>query len=223
MESRWDWVAPIRKKHFDPPLGGKYHLESFDGEAYWELHERVLRPFFPAEVFLDLRAIRGEEGRKARERLSQSMGGDKLMDYWVARDGDQVAMMFYGHQVDDRLYRMGHSHVHPNYRRQGLYGEYLRRIIDYTKELGFDAIVSDHSPGNNAVLIAKLKAGFRIFSLEIDPAVGTSVCLRYFHDPAHLAAYEFRCGHATLDHHLLDYGFGGMALMVEQIKSWEKK
>jgi RimJ/RimL family protein N-acetyltransferase len=224
MERGWDWVEPIRNKHFGEPLQGKYSLERIsEAGAYWDLHDREMRRHFPPEIFFDLSGMRGEEGRKARERLSNSMGENKLFDFWVARDGDSVAMMFSGHQVDDRIYRMWHSHVHPAYRRKGLYGEYVRRIIDYTKDLGFEAISSEHAPSNNAVLIAKLKAGFRIFSFEVDPTVGLSVCLRYFHDSAHIAAYEFRCGLATLDDRLLRYGRGAMPVLVQQIKSWAKE
>ncbi len=224
MNQSWDWAKPIRQKHFSKPLAGDFLLEPVENaEDYWKVHEQTLREHFPPEVFFDLQAIRGEAGKSAQERLRLSMNANALHDFWVARKDGEVALMFSGHQLDDRLYRMWHSHIHPKFRGQGIYRDYLERMIAYTKELGFEAIVSEHAPNNNAVLIAKLRAGFRIFSMEIDPLVGMSICLRYFHEPAHLAAYEFRCGYATLNESLLSHGRGAMPLLVRQFKAWGKE
>lgn len=224
MSHAWDWAEPIRRKHFSSPLAGGFVLERVeDDRDYWKLHEQYLRQHFPPEIFFNLAALRGQDGENAKRRLHQSMNADRLFDFWVAwRDGEP-ALMFSGHQVDDRAYRMWHSHIHPTYRKRGTYGDYLNRVIAYTKELGFEMIVSEHAPNNNAVIIAKLKAGFRIFSMEIDPMVGMSICLRYFHEPSHLAAYEFRCGYATLSEHLMANGGGALPMMVRQVKTWGKE
>lgn len=68
------------------------------------------------------------------------------------------------------------------------------------------------------MLIAKLKAGFRIVAMDIDAAVGPGLNLRYFHDEAHLRAYEFRCGLARLDERLVGVGVGAMPLLLEQLR-----
>lgn len=96
------------------------------------------------------------------------------------------------------MYRMWHTNVGCEHRRQGIYKLILEGTIRYTEALGFDTITSEHAPCNNPVLIAKLRAGCRLFSFEIDPLAGRSIVLRYFHNPEHLAASEFRCGMATL-------------------------
>ncbi|WP_437958698.1 GNAT family N-acetyltransferase [Sorangium sp. So ce119] len=219
MSDAWDWVTPIRQKHFGEPLAGLYPVERLAGaEAYWALHDAELRRHFPAEVFFDLRALSGGEGQRARALLAASEGAHRLADFWVARDGEAIVAMFSGHQKDDETYRMWHSNVHPAYRRRGIYAEIVRRILAYTRELGFDYVVSEHAPCNNAVLIAKLKAGFRIVAMEIDAAVGPGVNLRYFHNEAHLRAYEFRCGLARLDERLVNAGFGAMPLLLDQLR-----
>ncbi len=223
MNTTWDWAKPIREKYFSTPLAGEFTLEPVENaEAYWRLHQETLKQHFPAEVFFDLQGLRGEEGKRAQHRLLESMNANRLQDYWAARKDGEVILMFSSHQVDEHLYRMWHSHLHPKYRGRGIYKDYLQRMIAYTKELGFEAIVSEHAPNNNAVLIAKLKAGFRIYSMEIDPMVGVSICLRYFHVPEHLAAYEFRCGYATLNENLLAHGMGAMPQLVQQFKAWGK-
>lgn len=218
MSTGWDWIVPIRERHFGAPLAGRYPLERVERAAYWELHEKVMRAHFPAEVFFDFWTPRAEDEKADKARLAASMGGQKLEDFWVALDGDRVVMMFCGHQVDDRVYRMWHTNVHTEYRKRGLYREYIGRMLAYTREAGFRAVTSEHAPSNNAVLIAKLSAGFRIVALEVDASVGASICLRYFHDPDELAAYEYRCGIAAMNEALLRRGMGAADTLVEQFR-----
>lgn len=218
MSTHWDWVAPIRQTYFGHPLVGSYPIEALDQKAYWDLHEAELRRHFPPEYYFNPVGLLDEAERRGRERLRACQGADPLYDFWVARDGQAVVAMFCGHQVDADTYRMWHSHVHPDYRRRGAYGDIVQRMLGYTREIGFSAVVSDHAPSNNAILIAKLKAGFRIIGMDINGMIGPSVLLKYFHNQAHLRAYEFRCGLATLDRHLLDNAGGGMSLLIEQIR-----
>ena len=96
-----------------------------------------------------------------------------------------------------------HAAVHPGYRRRGIYRAVIERVLETTRELGFTSVVSSHAPGNNPAIIAKLSLGFRIDRLDLDALHGPSLWLRYFHDPDELAAYEFRCGLATLTPELL--------------------
>ena len=113
-------------------------------------------------------------------------------------------------------FELYHVTMHPDHRGGGLYAELLDRVIAYAQELGFATTVSEHAPCNNAVLIRHLKAGFRIIAMEIDPVHGMSVRLAYFHEPAMLKAYEFRCGLATMDDTLYAAGFGQFAVLDEQ-------
>ena len=87
----------------------------------------------------------------------------------------------------------------------------------YTAALGFDTISSEHAPCNNPILIAKLRAGFRLYALDMDPMAGPSVVLRYFHNPEHLAAYELRCGQASLTPRLAESGIGAWSLLRDQM------
>lgn len=218
MSTAWDWVTPIRQTYFGHPLIDSYPIEALDQRAYWELHEAELRRHFPPEYYFNSMGLLDEAELRGRERLRASQSADTLYDFWVARDGQAVVAMFCGHQKDADTYRMWHSHVHPDYRRRGVYRDIVQRMIGYTRELGFSAMVSEHAPSNNAIIIAKLQAGFRITGMDIDGGVGPSVVLRYFHNQAHLRAYEFRCGLATLDQQLLANAGGGMPLLVEQIR-----
>ncbi|HVK75131.1 MAG TPA: hypothetical protein VM734_17500 [Kofleriaceae bacterium] len=214
----WAWARTVWDEHFQPLRDAGYELERLDdAAAYWATHERELRDHFPPEVFFRLSALRTEHERDGQVRLAAACGGQPLTDFCVVRAGGQVVAQFSGEQKSPSLYRMWHTNVHRDHRRRGLYRMILRGTIGYTRALGFDAITSEHAPSNNPVIIAKLQAGFRIYSLELDPLAGVSLNLRYFHNPEHLAAYEFRCGLASLSPALVDQGMGAIATLREQL------
>lgn len=150
-------------------------------------------------------------------KVAVARGGTPLYDFTFLRAGGELAAVFCGHERDGD-YRMWHTVVHQGHRRKGIYRAILATTIGYTRELGFDRIISEHAPGNNPVIIAKLAAGFRIVALEIEPAVGPSVILHYFHNPEHFAAYELRCGMATLTPGLRGAGFGAFEQLRAQFR-----
>lgn len=214
----WQFAREEFEKCFQPLRSAGFEIERVPGrDAYWALHEAELAAFFPKEVFFALSRLRTEHERSGQERLGQASAGDPLVDFSVVRQGGRVAAMFCGEQRSESVYRMWHTHVHPDYRRRGLYQSIVAGTIAYTAALGFDTLTSEHAPCNNAIIIAKLRAGFRIYGLELDPVVGPALILRYFHNPEHLAAYELRCGMATLTPGLAANGTGAWPVFREQV------
>lgn len=204
------------RQSFATVVAPGFTLERLDAATYWAQYERDLRAHFPPEAFFALSKLRAPEREGARAARLATAPPPPLLDHAVLRDGDAIVAMFAGSEATPSSYRMQHTTVHPAYRRRGVYRSIIAATIAYTAQLGYDTIVSDHAPGNNAVLIAKLRAGFRIVALEIDAAAGPSVVLRYFHEPDHLAAYELRCGLATLTPALLDVGTGAFPTLRAQ-------
>src|SRR3954447_21763830 len=215
----WDWVDPIRAEHFAEPLLGRYRMEPTDEDTYWDIHESELRAHFPPEVLFAFDEIRTPEQRAARQRiLDSTQAAPRLREYWIVRDGDRLVAVFSGGQYRDTIWEMFHTTVHPDYRRQGVYRAIIDLHLAYSAALGFDTVVSDHAPGNNPIVIAKLRAGFRILGLELDAAHGVSLRLVYFHNPDHLAAYEFRMGNAALNPRLVEAGFGAFDQLRDQLE-----
>jgi len=214
----WDWVEPIRRELFGAPLLGRYRLEETDEDGYWELHERELRSHFPPEVFFDFDRLRPPEQRERRARLIASQGAQPLAEHWIVRDGDALAAMFCGNQWMGSTWEMFHTTVHRDHRRKGLYAAIVQLQLAYSKALGFDMVVSEHAPGNNPVLLAKLGAGFRVLGLEINPALGPGLRLCYFHNPEHLAAYEYQMGNATLTPAMAEAGRGAFDQLRRQFR-----
>ena len=219
----WQFARDEFEKCFQPLRSAGFELERLPGrDAYWALHEAELAAFFPQEVFFALSRLRSEHERTCQARLAEARAGDPLYDFSVVRQGGRVLAMFCGEQRSDSVYRMWHTNVHPDQRRRGLYTLILQGTIAYTAALGFDTITSEHAPCNNPIIVAKLRAGFRIYGFEVDPIAGPSLILRYFHNPEHLAAYELRCGMATLTPGLAEHGTGAWQLFREQVLGAQK-
>jgi hypothetical protein len=215
---RWQFARDRFVEHFQPLVDAGFQLERLEArEAYWQLHAAELRQHFQPEVFFDLPALRSEHERQAQARLAATRDDNPLRDFTVVRKGGAIAGMFSGEQKTESMYRMWHTNIHPDFRRQGLYRMILQGTIRYTASLGFDTITSEHAPCNNPILIAKLQAGFRFYAFDMDPMAGPSVVLRYFHNPEHLAAYELRCGNAALTPGLAQNGMGAWLLLREQV------
>jgi hypothetical protein len=215
----WQFARERFDENFQPLRDAGFELERLEGrDAYWKLHETELRRYFQPEVFFDLPALRSEREREAQAQLAATRDDKPLRDFTVVRKAGRVAAMFSGEQKTESMYRMWHTNIHPDFRRQGLYRMIVQGTIRYTAALGFDTITSEHAPCNNPILIAKLSAGFRIYGSDMDPLAGPSVVLRYFHNPEHLAAYELRCGHASLTPGLAQNGMGAWPLLRDQMR-----
>jgi RimJ/RimL family protein N-acetyltransferase len=221
MDDGWAWAEPIRERHFAPPLLGRFALERVTEGEYWSRWVPMWRGHWPPEVYFDFDQLCSEDARARRERVVASEGGGRLTENWVVREGADPVALFSGRQQSGAAYLMTHAQVHPDHQGQGLYTEIVRRVIAYTGELGFERILSEHGVGNNAVLVPKLKLGFRIVAFEIEPAFGLTLRLAYFHDPEQLAAYAFRYGDATLTTPLIKSGFAGMKQLREQFRDAE--
>jgi GNAT superfamily N-acetyltransferase len=219
MSDRWQWAKETWERSFEPLRARGFELERVDHDTYWRVHESELRAHFPPEVFINLAALRGDESRSKLALLTELRDETPLRDFCIVRDGDAVVATFAGYHNAGAGYRQWHSHVHPDYRRRGIYREIVTGTIAYTGALGFDTIESEHAPGNNPVLLAKLGAGFRITALEVEPMVGLSVKLTYFHNPDHLAVYEYRCGLATLTPRIIAAGGGAMPRLRQQFRA----
>ena len=200
-----------RDRVYGPPLPGGLLATSTSSESFWERNEAELREHFAPEVYL---------ASSTAKSLFQPAEAPRVEDWLLLLDGERLAGVTCGSDSREQgTYTSGLSILHPDYRGRGIYAELQKRLIAYTHALGYRRIESQHAPSNNAVLIAKLRAGFHVYSLELDAFVGPTLRLRYFHDPDEHAAYLFRNGNATLTSELIRSGFGAMQLLREQFRA----
>jgi ribosomal protein S18 acetylase RimI-like enzyme len=74
---------------------------------------------------------------------------------------------------------MINSGVAPGERRQGIYSELARLVIEHARSRGYVAILSRHAANNNAVIVAKLKLGFFVSGFEYSEVYGPLVRLTF--------------------------------------------
>jgi hypothetical protein len=76
---------------------------------------------------------------------------------------------------------------------QGVYSRLLPVVLDVLQAQGYTLVRSHHHATNNAVLIPKLRAGFRLQGMEIDHH-GMLAVLMYSFDPVYRDYMDVRCG-----------------------------
>ena len=110
--------------------------------------------------------------------------------------GDELIGSSYGWQsvFDFSSFFMGASLIIPKYRKKGLYSELVKRVIEVTKELGFQSIWSTHIMTNNPIIIAKLKLGFSINGFESNVNYGNLVKLTYHLSELRNQVTKYRAG-----------------------------
>ena len=94
---------------------------------------------------------------------------------------------------------MCNSGILETHRRKGLYSALMGRVVEAATAEGFQKIYSRHTSTNNAVIIAKLKAGFSITSFELSDTFGVLVHLSYYPNAVRRKVQDFRAGQAKPD------------------------
>jgi hypothetical protein len=85
--------------------------------------------------------------------------------------------------LDAMTFFMTSTGVLAAYRRKGIYTAFLKGFLLYLSALGYERITSKHQLNNRPVIIAKLKVGFNIVSVDADERWGAQVGMAYlFHD-----------------------------------------
>ncbi|GGY37778.1 GNAT family N-acetyltransferase [Pseudoduganella albidiflava] len=92
-----------------------------------------------------------------------------------AYDGQELVGWTYGWMDQDNAFYMANSGVMPAHRRRGVYTLLLQAVERHASAQGAWCIRSRHSVVNNPVIIAKLRAGFRISGLLQSAQMGTLV------------------------------------------------
>ncbi|UQN07577.1 GNAT family N-acetyltransferase [Deinococcus sp. QL22] len=112
---------------------------------------------------------------------------------WLVLHGGEVAGWQISRQWDARTAYMINTALLPEHRGKGVYSRLLPTVLDVLKAEGYTLVRSHHHATNNAVLIPKLRAGFRLQGMEIDHH-GMLAVLIYSFDPVYRDYMDVRCG-----------------------------
>lgn len=218
MGDAWDRSEQIWEEHFGELGGEQGRAYQASPERFSELFRTQMQQHFPAEAFFSMDALVPERVKEQRALTAKALARPEHRFLGVLEIQGELAALFSGCAYSAHAWRMWTTVVAPKFRRQGIYARILQGHLGYSKALGFDLVRSEHAPCNNAILIAKLKAGFCVTAMEIDAEHGSSLILSYFHHPEHKNAYLFRCGMAAMTPELLASGNPSMQRLARQFR-----
>lgn len=112
---------------------------------------------------------------------------------WLVAHGGQVVGWHAARQRDRRAVYMSNTAFLPAHRGHGLYTRLLPVILAFLREQGYDLVHSRHHATNSAVLIPKLRAGFRLQGLEVGEH-GVMALLVHSFDDVYRAYMDVRSG-----------------------------
>jgi ribosomal protein S18 acetylase RimI-like enzyme len=160
---------------------------------------------FPEPEFTSLRAAAfagiGEESRllteviaDETERRTQARMSDPQFPHQLkigAFFGDRIVGWSYSRGEDKTLHTIN-SGVLSEFRRQGIYSGLAKFTVSHASQNGFVKIVSRHSPGNNAIIIPKLRLGFVVSAFEYSEQYRPLVHLTYLVSQKRRELYQIR-------------------------------
>ncbi|EYB69428.1 hypothetical protein DEIPH_ctg008orf0167 [Deinococcus phoenicis] len=120
-------------------------------------------------------------------------GPDVPRYVWLIAHAGEVAGWQLSRQWDARTAYMVNTAFLPRHRGKGLYTRLLPAVLDALKAGGYSLVRSHHHATNNAVLIPKLRAGFRLQGLQVDEHGVMAVLIYPFH-PVYRDYMDVRSG-----------------------------
>lgn len=179
-----------KQAHFPMELAQGIIARNVDLETCFAVEDALGPLIFPENDrnarWFSLPSERSDERKQALMTLQKNTHQDGIVFY----DGDKAIGWSIGRMTGASDFMMDDTGIHPDYQRKGIYVSFLRLFLPYLRDIGYERVVSYHSPTNRAVLIAKLKAGFVITATEFREHVGASVKLAYFLHEDRYQAFE---------------------------------
>jgi ribosomal protein S18 acetylase RimI-like enzyme len=134
------------------------------------------------------------EKRKFKELIKDFNGAKAYRINLALYHKGEFVGWSWGYQQNSLSFYMCNSAIFPNHRRKGLYTILMNEVVKRAVAKGFQSIYSRHIMTNNDVIIAKLKAGFKITAMELSERFGTMVHLTYFPQKTRQEILDFRSG-----------------------------
>ena len=164
-------------------------FEEFPKDDFQALKDQTLafHPFLRWEENLD------DAGKAKLQSLKDRSNKTYRLRLGILHEGRLIAASM-SFQASNTELMMGISMVSPEFRGQGLYTMLCERVLEVAKQEGFQSVISKHMITNNAILIAKLKLGFKICGLDVHAVNGTTLNMVYNLNPQMAEALRYRAG-----------------------------
>lgn len=180
-------------------LPSGYSICETNPESFWkEVDPHITKIFDDQELILRPRDIISEQERLNLQALNKNV--QTPFEYFVLLSyQDKTVGWSWGYQDGRESFYMVNSAVLPEHRGRGLYSRLLDVMMNKITSMGFQKIWSRHNMTNNAIIIPKLKRGFRITGTELSDIFGVLVHLSYLTNSDRQKILKFRAGHIRPD------------------------
>ncbi len=160
-----------------------------DASAFWKSVGPLMDAVFPP--FSQIGAYEMPAEHQARSKPLGQMFAAAHHERFVINNANGEAIGWsYGDMRDRETFFMTSTGLLSEYRQQGIYSGFVRRLLAYLDALGYERVLSNHQTNNRAVIIAKLKLGFNITAVNLDERWGAQVELTYFFAEDRRRGYE---------------------------------
>ena len=148
-------------------------LEKFPEPEFSELSREAFSDYEPSQLLTDVMAK--EEMAAFATPLTDEADALRIGCF----RGNALLAWTYARRAQGRQLHMINSGVALAERRNGIYSQLVKMIIEHARVQGYTAIASRHAVHNNPVIIAKLKLGFFVSGFEYSEVHGPLVRLTY--------------------------------------------
>jgi len=150
-------------------LGGGYTAHPVSDPTYREVYARLEDAAYDTASF-----DWGDTPRLARPEAPAFA--------WLIARGGEVVGWHSARGWDERTVYMSNTALLPAHRGQGLYTRLLPHLLETFRAAGYTLVRSHHHATNNAVIVPKLRAGFRIQGLELNHHGLMAILIHSFDD-----------------------------------------
>jgi GNAT superfamily N-acetyltransferase len=169
-----------------------------DVKPFQDEVNRLIPQVFEEKAF-DVHKIHSKEEQEKIKLLGDNFK-NRLKLHIGAYDGDKlVGWNISSQRSSDTLHTI-FSGVLPEYRKQGIYTEMTKMVLEEAPKLGFQIVTSTHQIVNSPVIISKLKLGFLIEGMLMTEELGPMITLKYFVSPLREKVYKYRTGKIPVGH-----------------------
>jgi RimJ/RimL family protein N-acetyltransferase len=179
-----------KSQHFPIQINPDVIAQTVDLQTYFDVEDALEPVTFPendsTNRWFSLPSERQDERKHALFALQRKTHLDAVVFYC----GEEAIGWSAGRMTGASEFMMDVTGIHPDYQGQGIYTTFLKAYLPYLRDVGYERVISYHSPTNRAVLIAKLKVGFIIAGTEFREHAGASVKLSYLLHEDRYRAFE---------------------------------
>lgn len=172
-------------------LGNDIVLKSMDKKSLFAFVEKNDSNVFGNSVELFSKLTKQEKMQLGR--LGENLNSVYQLNLGLFHKDQQIGWHF-GAQRQSHHFYMTNSGILPEFRNRGLYRKMVESISNRLFEDGFLEISSHHHLTNNPVLVAKLKCGFFITGIDMDPRFGMMIVMKKYKHQERNEVLHFRSG-----------------------------